>query len=54
VSSLQRYHDAGIWACTPGVSRAGVTRLAESLLSGGSIARLPKYEDCVDQSFAGI
>ena len=54
VSSLQRYHDAGIWACTPDVSRAGVTRLAESLLSGGFIARLPKYEDCVDQSFAGI
>jgi NitT/TauT family transport system substrate-binding protein len=50
VSSLQRYREAGIWARTPEVSRAGFARLAESLLSGGYISRMPRYEDCVDLS----
>jgi NitT/TauT family transport system substrate-binding protein len=50
VSSLRRYRDAGIWARTTEVSRAGFTRLAESLLSGGYISRMPSYEDCVDLS----
>jgi NitT/TauT family transport system substrate-binding protein len=50
VSSLRRYRDAGLWARTPEVSRNGFARLAESLLSGGFISRIPKYEDCVDQS----
>jgi len=51
-SSLQRYHDAGLWARTPDVSRQGFVRLADSLKSGGYISRLHTYEDCVDQSFA--
>ncbi len=50
VSSLRRYRQAGIWARTPAVSRQGFARLAESLLSGGFIARIPAYEDCVDES----
>jgi NitT/TauT family transport system substrate-binding protein len=50
VSSLRRYREAGIWAHTPAVSRKGFSRLAESLLSGGFIAQMPVYEDCVDQS----
>ena len=50
VSSLRRYREAGIWARTPEVSRAGFARLAESLLSGGYISRMPSYEDCVDSS----
>jgi NitT/TauT family transport system substrate-binding protein len=50
VNSLQRYGRAEIWARTPDVSRKGFARLAESLLSGGFIARMPTYEDCVDQS----
>jgi NitT/TauT family transport system substrate-binding protein len=50
VSSLRRYREAGVWAHTPDVSRKGFARLAESLLSGGFIARMPTYEDCVDQS----
>ena len=49
-SSLQRYRDAGLWARTPEVSRAGFARLADSLKSGGFISRLQAYEDCVDQS----
>ena len=50
VSSLRRYRDAGIWARTTEVSRPGFTRLAESLLSGGYISRMPSYEECVDLS----
>ena len=51
-SSLQRYHDAKLWARTPDLSRQGFARLAESMKSGGFISRLHAYEDCVDQSFA--
>src|SRR5262249_27571987 len=50
VSSLRRYRQAEIWARAPDISRKGFARLAASLLSGGFIARMPKYEDCVDQS----
>jgi NitT/TauT family transport system substrate-binding protein len=50
VCSLRRYRQAEIWARTPDVSQKGFARLAESLLSGGFIARMPTYEDCVDQS----
>jgi len=49
-SSLQRYHDAGLWARTPDVSREGFARLADSLKSSGFISRLHAYEDCVDRS----
>lgn len=51
-SSLQRYHDAKLWARTADLSRQGFARLAESMKSGGFISRLHAYEDCVDQSFA--
>jgi NitT/TauT family transport system substrate-binding protein len=50
VSGLRRYHDAGVWARSPEVSREGFARLAAGLLSGGFLARIPPYEDCVDQS----
>jgi NitT/TauT family transport system substrate-binding protein len=50
--SLRRYRDAGIWAGDTDVSRQGFARLAESLLSGGFISRMPAYEDCVDQTLA--
>ena len=50
-SSLQRYHDAGLWARTPVVSRPGFARLTDSLKSGGFVSRAHVYEDCVDQSF---
>jgi len=49
-NSLRRYHDAGLWARSPEVSREGFARLSTSLLSGGFIARMYAYEDCVDQS----
>jgi NitT/TauT family transport system substrate-binding protein len=50
VSSLARYRAAGIWSETTDVSRAGLARLCESLHSGGYIATMPRYEDCVDQT----
>jgi NitT/TauT family transport system substrate-binding protein len=50
-SSLQRYHDAKLWAHTPELSREGFARLADSMKSGGFISRLHAYEDCVEQSF---
>jgi NitT/TauT family transport system substrate-binding protein len=50
-SSLRRYREAGIWSKNTDVSRQGFSRLADSLRSGGFISRLPRYEDCVDQSF---
>jgi NitT/TauT family transport system substrate-binding protein len=49
-SSLRRYGDAGIWASDPEMSRAGFSRLAESLVSGGFLSRMPNYADCVDES----
>jgi NitT/TauT family transport system substrate-binding protein len=50
VSSLHRYGQAGLWARVPDVSRQGFMRLAECLVSGGFISRMPSYEECVDQS----
>jgi NitT/TauT family transport system substrate-binding protein len=52
VSSLVRYRDGELWSRTTEVSRRGFARLAESLLSGGFISRMPQYEDCVDQSLS--
>jgi len=49
-SALERYRQAGIWAGGSDVSRQGFARLAESLLSGGFISRLPRYEDCVNET----
>jgi NitT/TauT family transport system substrate-binding protein len=48
--SLLRYAEAGIWARTPAMSREGFSRLATSLVSGKFLSRLPRYEDCVEQS----
>jgi NitT/TauT family transport system substrate-binding protein len=49
-NSLQRYHDAGLWARSPEVAREGFARLSAALLSGGFISRIHAYEDCVDES----
>ncbi len=49
-SSLRRYHEAGLWARDPEMSRPGFARLAESFVSGGMLSRMPSYEACVDQS----
>ncbi len=49
-SALRRYHQAGLWATRPEVSREGFARLATSLLSGGFVSRMHSYDECVDQS----
>ncbi len=49
-SSLRRYHEAGVWARSPEVSREGFARLSASLLSGGFVSRIHAYEGCVDLS----
>jgi NitT/TauT family transport system substrate-binding protein len=46
--SLQRYLDAGLWARETAMSKQGFERLGLSFLSGGSLSRLPVFEDCVD------
>jgi NitT/TauT family transport system substrate-binding protein len=45
--ALGRYRAAGIWAVTPAMSPEGFARLAESFVSGGSLSRMPSFEDCV-------
>jgi NitT/TauT family transport system substrate-binding protein len=45
--ALRRYQEAGLWAATPEMSRAGFARLGDSFVSGGAIARPPSYEACV-------
>jgi NitT/TauT family transport system substrate-binding protein len=45
--ALSRYRATGIWAATPAMSREGFVRLAESFRSGGVLARVPRFEDCV-------
>jgi NitT/TauT family transport system substrate-binding protein len=47
--ALRRYGEAGIWAGSPAMSREGFGRLAESLVSGGFLRRMPSYEACVEQ-----
>ena len=49
-NSLDRYLQAGLWSCSPEVSRQGFARLGESLHSGGYISRMPIYADCVDET----
>jgi NitT/TauT family transport system substrate-binding protein len=49
MGALRRYGEAGIWAMSPEMSRAGFARLAESLVSGGFLRRMPSYEDCVEE-----
>jgi len=50
--ALGRYGTAGIWAATPAMSREGFARLAESLLSGGFLLCMPRFEDCVAPGLA--
>jgi NitT/TauT family transport system substrate-binding protein len=47
--ALRRYGEAGIWAGSPAMSREGFARLAESLVSGGFLRRMPSYEACVER-----
>ena len=50
VRSLQRYHDAGLWAREPAMSKQGFERLGLSFFSGGLLKRASVFENCVDAS----
>ncbi|MDX2157898.1 MAG: ABC transporter substrate-binding protein [Hyphomicrobiaceae bacterium] len=47
VAALRRYQRAELWARDTRVSPVGFERLGQSLRSGGFIAGIPAYEDCV-------
>jgi NitT/TauT family transport system substrate-binding protein len=47
-SSLGRYREAGLWSRETAMNQQGFTRLADSLHSGGFIAHLPRYDECVE------
>jgi NitT/TauT family transport system substrate-binding protein len=47
--ALRRYGEAGIWAESPKMSRERFGRLAQSLVSGGFLRRMPSYEACAAQ-----
>ena len=53
-SSLRRYKDAGLWSRETRMIPQGFARLAQSLHSGGFIARMPGYDECVEPTLNGI
>ena len=48
VRSLGRYKDASLWSRDIGMNQIGFMRLAQSLHSGGFIAQMPRYDECVE------
>jgi NitT/TauT family transport system substrate-binding protein len=52
--SLGRYKDAGLWSHDTRMNPQGFARLAQSLHSGGFIARMPAYEECVEPTLNAI
>jgi NitT/TauT family transport system substrate-binding protein len=53
-SSLSRYKDAGLWSRETRMNPQGFARLAQSLHSGGFIARMPGYDECIEPTLNGI
>ncbi len=54
VRALGRYKDAGLWSRDTRMNPQGFARLAQSLHSGGFIARMPAYEECVEPALNEI
>jgi NitT/TauT family transport system substrate-binding protein len=52
--SLGRYQEAGLWSHDTRMNPQGFARLAQSLHSGGFIARMPPYEECVEPALNEI
>ena len=46
--SLRRYRDANLWSRETKLIPQGFSQLAKSLHSGGFIARMPGYDECVE------
>ncbi len=53
-NSLARYKNAGLWSHETRMNPQGFARLAQSLHSGGFIARIPGYDECVEPTLNGI
>lgn len=47
-ASLTRYFKLGIWSDSPIISEESFTRLAQALHRAKSVAKMPRYNDCVD------
>jgi NitT/TauT family transport system substrate-binding protein len=54
VNSLARYRDAGLWSRETRMIPQGFARLAQSLHSGGFIARMPTYDECVEPALNAV
>src|SRR6478752_6876833 len=52
--SLDRYTQAGLWSRETKMIPQGFERLAQSLHSGGFIARMPSYDECVEPRLNSI
>lgn len=52
-TALERYRLADLWAADTPMSRAGFSRLASSLRSGGFISTIPSYDDCIVDPLLG-
>lgn len=48
VSSLARYRAAGLWSRETKLIPQGFARLGQSFCSGGMLARMPSYDECVE------
>jgi NitT/TauT family transport system substrate-binding protein len=53
-NSLRRYKDAGLWSRETRMISQGFARLAQSLHSGGFIARMPSYDECVEPTLNDV
>src|SRR5258707_11174004 len=52
--SLGRYREAGLWSRETRMIPRGFERLVQSLHSGGFIARMPGYDECVEPTLNDI
>jgi NitT/TauT family transport system substrate-binding protein len=54
VSSLARYRAAGLWSRETKMIPQGFARLGQSFCSGGLLARMPSYDECVEPTLNEI
>ena len=54
VRSLARYRAAGLWSRETKMIPQGFARLGQSFCSGGMLARMPNYDECVEPTLNGI
>ena len=54
VNSLARYRAAGLWSRETKLIPQGFARLGQSFCSGGMLARMPSYDECIEPTLNGI